>query len=326
MGFGFGIPTSADEINYIEQHYPDVKIGNTYNQGAFLIWKLWPDNRIFVDARYFPFKDWIHDAFSFNKNGQENTFLKNHKADIWLIDFTDLDVLHWFKSSPDWQLEYYGTSAALYVRKKRFPEVKKYTRSIKLDQQMNQANSIYNLMFALDIHDWEGSDIILESLKEKYSYFPVQKKITKGCELYTKAAIAFDKKDYAAVVSSLDTPESIAITNDRMLALSLIHLSIHAWLHDDRTRAKRLNRKAYTVLPHYTSVFNAAMMNWIEYNETGFTEMELFEKKKLWQDQFSQFITETPETSLTSPFRAIAQKILNDSYTGSPTFFEPANE
>ena len=59
MGFGIGYMNPVAEAKYIKKHFPKVRIGNTYDEGAYLLWELWPQNKVFIDARYFPFRGWL---------------------------------------------------------------------------------------------------------------------------------------------------------------------------------------------------------------------------------------------------------------------------
>ena len=41
----------VDAVDWIEQHRPAGKMFNHYNWGGYLIWRLWPEYRVFVDGR-----------------------------------------------------------------------------------------------------------------------------------------------------------------------------------------------------------------------------------------------------------------------------------
>jgi hypothetical protein len=51
------LPVGA--IEWIEEHQPEGRMFNHYNWGGYLIWRLWPDYRVFVDGR----TDLYGDAF-----------------------------------------------------------------------------------------------------------------------------------------------------------------------------------------------------------------------------------------------------------------------
>ena len=60
MWFGFGISyqNSVQEAEFIRNHLSNYFLGNDYDTGGYLLWALSPEQKIFIDPRYFPFKDW----------------------------------------------------------------------------------------------------------------------------------------------------------------------------------------------------------------------------------------------------------------------------
>ncbi len=76
------------EAGYIHKNFPQSRIGNDYQSGSYLLWSLWPEKKVFIDARYFPYREWYHeegDFESYEDRAQIETFLKKYNCDLWCI-------------------------------------------------------------------------------------------------------------------------------------------------------------------------------------------------------------------------------------------------
>ncbi|MFB6354953.1 MAG: hypothetical protein ABEJ65_00360, partial [bacterium] len=56
--YGWGIHSrfSTKVPPYIKKHHPDKRYYNTYNIGSWLIWKWWPEKRVFIDSKSSAYK------------------------------------------------------------------------------------------------------------------------------------------------------------------------------------------------------------------------------------------------------------------------------
>lgn len=94
MGFGISETNPVEEAKFIKKYFPKAKIGNSYDQGAYLLWTLWPDNKVFFDSRHFPFKAWSDEFFiDFQKGRNFNKFIKKYPCDLWLVSLR-LSLIH----------------------------------------------------------------------------------------------------------------------------------------------------------------------------------------------------------------------------------------
>lgn len=196
-GFGIADSSPVNESKYIKKHFPTAKVGNTYNQGAYLMWELWPENKVFIDSRHFPYRDsqWLEAYWHFfNTNTIRShpdkfaDYITSQDCDLWLIGHEDMVISQWFYLSPEWKLIYYGRNASLFLRKDiPFPEyqsndeIHKGIRHIK--------NFIYasqTLKWTLIIQDWTTADIILNDMKERFIFPQQREKIRKLSHLVAK--------------------------------------------------------------------------------------------------------------------------------------------
>jgi len=121
FGFWINYYSPIEEAEYIRTNLKGYKLGNDYNSGTYLLWALWPETKVFMDARYFPYKQWYHEyaTFIYGKSDTfRERFLEKYPCEAWCATY-DFPVLSFFMRSPAWKLQYYGPSACIFVRNDR---------------------------------------------------------------------------------------------------------------------------------------------------------------------------------------------------------------
>lgn len=318
MGFGISESNAQDEVNYVIENFPDEKIGNTYNVGSYLMWRGWPKHKVFVDARYFPYRDWIDEKMVFNQGEPLNQFFKENQASVWIVDFINKSALNWFNRSEDWALIYYGKSAAVFVRKD-IPRLNlQKQKSENIHNLQNIGNSVYALVWAINQRDWDTVNIILSAMEERFRFFPNERSIVRDAVFFSKATKAYYSGDYVSAVKYFRETKKIAAQNDRMFANSLIHLAIEAWDKGNKNEARTFNREAWEIYPQDINIYNAAVMNWIESisNPDDISDSyhgeETIKKNELWKIQLEEFLKVAPENAFFNKYIQDAQRVLNN--------------
>ena len=182
-GFGIAESSPVNESKYIKKHFPTAKVGNTYNQGAYLMWELWPENKVFVDSRHFPYRGgWLDKYWHFFNTdtilSHPDTFadyITRQNCDLWLIGHEDMVIGQWFYLSSKWKLVYYGRNASVFLRQDiQYPE---HLDNTEIHQGIRHIkNFIYAsqaLKWTLIIQDWTTAEIIINDMKERF-VFPQQ--------------------------------------------------------------------------------------------------------------------------------------------------------
>ncbi len=154
------------EGEYIKTAFPRARIGNDYATGSYLLWALWPGNRVFIDARYFPYRSWYseYDRFELTRDsGEFHRFLKQYDCDLWCISH-DNHLVALFTASPDWRLVHYGPSACIFLSADEpFPEGKR-TAAASMDRAGFYRR--YEIArFAAGMGDMEEARAIVRSLR-----------------------------------------------------------------------------------------------------------------------------------------------------------------
>ncbi|MDU9048180.1 MAG: hypothetical protein Q3M30_04985 [Candidatus Electrothrix sp. Rat3] len=187
-GFGIAESSPVKEAKYIKTHFPTAKVGNTYNQGAYLMWELWPESKVFIDSRHFPYREWLDEYWHFfNSDTLRRVpekfadYITNQGCDLWCIGHEDMVIGQWFYLSPKWKLVYYGRNASVFLRQDIQPpehldktEIHQGVRHIK-----NFVYASQTLKWTLIIQDWTAAEIILNDMKERFVFPQQREKIRK---------------------------------------------------------------------------------------------------------------------------------------------------
>ncbi len=184
LGFGIEEQTPVAEAKYIKKYFPTARIGNTYNQGPYLLWEIWPDNKVFVDTRQFPYKGWLEEYFKiFNSNVAADNpekfaeFIDKYSCDLWLIGHENILARQWFFLSPDWQIAFYGKCGVIFARKDISLPVEAPVFSPDLNTISNLLRAIEVLKWTLIIRDRKAANIVISRLEKHFTY-PSQRKTT----------------------------------------------------------------------------------------------------------------------------------------------------
>jgi hypothetical protein len=185
MGFGIAESSPVSEAKYIKKNFPTARIGNTYNQGPYLMWELWPGNKIFIDSRYFPYRNWLEEYMNIFEN---DTYKKNPamlagyvrkmECDVWCIGHELTGVSQWFFLSSDWTLAYYGKNASVFVRKDIF---KPYHIEFNADlDTINNLVTAFNvLQWTMVIQDWKATERVFARISRIQTNAAQREKIQK---------------------------------------------------------------------------------------------------------------------------------------------------
>jgi len=103
------------EADYIEKHLDGENIGNIYSDGGVLVFRFWPEKKVMIDPRAFPYDAWIDQYFRFTDGVGIADFVSRYPADYWLINYSKLSPFQWFIKSKDWHLAFLGPKGGVFV-------------------------------------------------------------------------------------------------------------------------------------------------------------------------------------------------------------------
>ncbi len=269
FGFGGGYSNPVQEADFILQHKPEGRIYNSYITGGYLIWRLYPDYKVFMDSRYFPYKYWYQDYMKFFTGKQSLAdFSAEHRFDVALIDYlTSEDTLSKFLTTDDWKLGFYGTTGAVFVRKGAGFHADAERHDIA---RFNDLHTIHQAFWvfklAQNIGDFKVSQSIIDMMKEKFAYMEGYGDIIYKCALSWNGLQAMSVKDYDSAFRYLDVlgvQPYMLKTNEALLFLRNRKVKHYVEGGELMKAFELLEKNISSVPDHVHSLYNAGMIGYI---------------------------------------------------------------
>ena len=193
FGFWINYVNPVEEAEYIRKNFQGHHIGNDYDTGSYLLWYLKPEKKVFIDARYFPYKSWYHEyaEFEYGRSKKyKDQFINKYPCDLWCVTY-DFPQLSYFLKSPDWKLVHYGPSACIFVRKDMNITQDGFDLS-KISQDDLQPHQAYKLIhFSLQVGEIDTAVAIAQKVNTSY-FCPQKKKLI--AYAYMELGEAFSRK------------------------------------------------------------------------------------------------------------------------------------
>lgn len=317
-GFGISDANPVAEADYIKKYFPAARIGNTYDQGAYLLWKLWPQNRIFFDARHFPYRNWSDEFFLYAQGKDVQQLLKKYPCDVWCVGLGNLPLAMSILNSGEWQLAFYGRSAAIMVRKGiPLPDGPKVSAEVYAPK--NLACAIDSLKFACYVKDWPTAARIHDAMNKRFTYRANQKGMIWANRLYLGFS-AFYSGNYRDAVKHLSAMRPAPTIVHYILASSHLFLLEEAWQRGDTTSARRHAERALQLTPNDNpyALYNLGTIVWNQ-ERSGSNE----ENRPDWRRLLSAFLQTAPLSPEFNVVRPMAQAMLDGEDRIQPQLLIP---
>lgn len=168
FGFGISYQNPVEEAEFLRTHFSGRRLGNDYSSGGYLLWALWPETKVMIDPRQFPFREWIDQYGAFHAGRSVEGFLKAFPCEVWCIRYACRPLIWWFVHSPEWKVVFYGPSAVVFARKD-LPDLEDKPRAGEgLGEIRNIDQAVQVLTFASMIHDWNTARLLSMAIKERF--------------------------------------------------------------------------------------------------------------------------------------------------------------
>ncbi|MCM8857166.1 MAG: hypothetical protein LC539_15825 [Candidatus Thiodiazotropha sp.] len=308
------------EANYIESNLQGDRVGNLYDDGGYLIHRLWPEKKVLIDPRYFPFKAWIGDYFRFASEAKGiPKFLNRMKADYWLINYEKITLFEWFIKSNDWELAFFGPIGSVFVPVEEFngatitsSEISNLPSGVQLSRVLNAALVRGNIDLAKDIREIAKENID-NSLSYKHLFLEEIDNIILGMEAldngeYEKAAAAFSNTRFV----SYGALQSAGIYR---------YLAAEAWQDSDYLHARKWSINAYLVTKdkNILDMYNMVLTDW--HTRHQLEDAQIPDDQVEWE-KFADLILQNRKMLESDQFLAIVEAMKNDSYAGDGNLFQ----
>ena len=336
FGFGISYQNPVEEAAFIRAHLPVERLGNDYSAGGYLLWALWPDTKVMIDPRQFPFRDWYGEYRGWSTGRNVGNFVRKYVCDVWCVRYEHEGVTNWFLRSPDWKLAFYGPSAAVFVRKERLlsPQLPRAGSGIKDIKNISQALLV--LMFSVSVRDWDNAQVVLASMEERFKCPNHRAKIGAASD-YMKGTLAYFRRDYEKAVAHLEAcRQARTIRVTPLLVRCYNHLTVLAWSNQDAQKALSAARMALALNradPY--ALFNVGALEWYLSENSGTSSwpsgvriapgVSPLGRRPEWRPYLQAFVKEAEMSPyIKGPLVGIAQDILRGTYHQRPPLANPA--
>ena len=319
LGFGVSYHNPVAEAEFIDEHYRGCRLGNSYNLGGYLLWRLWPETKVFIDPRALPFDDWFDEYRKLDTVSDIDSLLEEYPCDVWCIDLQFQRSIDWFFESPDWIPLFYGPSAVVYVDRKLAPD----GGSVRAAHNVGAIENLYTatlaLSFAVRVKDLDGAQTILSGLTERFGRWWHKERVACARD-YAVGMIAFHRGEYKKAIEPLHAAWQMKhIYDDHALLMSYQFLATEEWARRNDARAAALLAEALSVVPNdLLLLYNHGAAAWYASREApGLAQPG-------WQQSLGKFLQlagrnpRVPRNMLDS-----ARRILSGSFQGRPTLITP---
>lgn len=326
MGFGISDANPERESEYIKKYFPHARIGNTYDQGAYLLWKLWPENTVFFDARHFPYREWSDVFFHFSGGGNIREMSEKYPCDLWCVGLRNSPLAMGLLLNKEWQLAFYGKNSAVIVRSDiTLPEgAPRVSADIDNLKNLNSALDIFQ--FAVHIGDFETAEHLLLSMKKQFPY-TVQSNTIRWAGYYLYGLKAYQEKNYGLAARKLgfiaDPPDHLRY----ILTNCYQFLTQRAWVQNDLSSAMRFARKSLVLVPDNPySLYNIGAIGWRQEKEKSNTPRSMpgaVENPKIWQTALEQFSQQVQADPYFTHYSKTATAMLKNRQSEHPPLLLP---
>jgi len=320
-GLGISYINPVEESVYIDEHHAGCRLGNDYNTGSYLLWRLWPKTKTFIDARHFPFVQWFDRYLELENTTRIGEFLAKNQADVWCFGFVQRKLIAWFLESPNWVPAFYGACGAVFVRRDLATPEQKVRSGPGLDSIKNLNQGLLVLTFALNTQDWPGTERILAGM-EKYFVLPSQREVVVGARSLQKGLVAFHGRRYDEAVQYLTASrKTLPEVSASLLKTCFTLQAANEWTKGDSMAALVKAQSALSLVPNdVQALYNVGVINWyrsaaandrIRSGSAGGILEKVDVPPKAWKEPLEKFLSlAVKETGVPAVCIDVANEIL----------------
>ena len=197
FSFGNSYLNPETEAEFIEENLSNHVLCNGYNGGGYLIWKLWPRQKVMIDPRYFPYVSWFDEwlAVSNRVNGHE--LLPKFDCSVWSVNYRYVNLVNTLRTAPDWQLVFVGASSAVFAKRASLQGQWNTRAGDDLWQIRGPFRSIQVLTLLLNNYDLKLALQLAENMRARFWGTQFESTVEKAVA-YAHGLVAYYKRDYAA--------------------------------------------------------------------------------------------------------------------------------
>lgn len=221
-GFGISHINPVEEAEWLAQHPLGPRLYNIFDSGGYLLWRLYPQYRVMVDSRSFPYLQWFNDQYQFTMGERFDSFLQQYRGDVAIIDLAKSPVWRNFLRSSQWRPVFLGTTAAIFVRQNDSRALGLgYQAAAGLSSIRNADTALRVFDFAVDAADWKTAQDVATQLLGPLRY-PVDERVLAAIDAHRQAYQSALAGEYAAATEQLNHALARKVPGERDQAMLLM--------------------------------------------------------------------------------------------------------
>jgi len=185
FGFGVGEYMPEKAADFLLEHKLDGPIFNTYEIGGYLLWRLYPHYRVFIDPRHGPYSKHLADEYrQFELGNYFEAFTKKYPFKTAIVKLEWIYLVTNFFKSPDWRLVYFDTSAAVFTHKTvKLPDKLTVDLGPERFRHVRSYEALVYIMYVyLNMDDFKSAWYVMDLIKNRYNYGDYREKIATTIE------------------------------------------------------------------------------------------------------------------------------------------------
>lgn len=317
VGFGISYINPVSEAEFIRTHLAGCRLGNDYNSGGYLLWRLPPETRVFIDPRYFPYRSWYGDYRRLENAQEMEEFLERYPCDAWCINLRLGRTVQWFTSSKDWTPVCYGPAAVIFARRGTRYAKGGLTRCPDVVGIRNLGHAAAVTRLALSFQDIRGARAVTEGI-DLLCRWPGQRAAETTLRHTVRGLIAFRHGQYALAVSLLS--EAVIHAPSRGLASTVLLQSLHRltereWHAGSPDEALEWTLQGLRQDPaNPVFLYNAGVLGWLAAGKpvpaTGATDPASDRGNTTWESHLGAYLASRRPAQLTRQADPVAQRLI----------------
>ena len=267
----------VEEAAYIQQMPKVTRLGNTYGEGGYLMYQLWPTTKVMIDPRLFPFRSLFVQEYRFELGQDIQPFVDQYKADAWFIPHNITVLIRWFFSQPNtWAPLFFGPAGMVFGHAEGVVSKLKYSPNIAKTKAIEQLEYAFDT--AVMLKNWS----LAAQLQTQTAMLAASSPACKPYRILSHEMLdaiiglrAFDAGNYATAAAHLSAggyfihPIGVAITALKIMAK-------RAWDSDDYAVARADTMKVLNLnQTDVINIYNAAIADWQYKQSTAANQLHI---------------------------------------------------
>lgn len=230
-GFGITYWNPVDEVEFIKKYHPNLKaIINDYDSGGYLLWKLFPQTKVMIDPRSFPYRKFWAEYINYERGRIGLEFLDmfpGDKPDVSIVSLKNQALYRTYLFSKEWVPGWLGTAYVIFVRRGfQYPPDAAHFMPHRFETLRNSQKAFQIFQFGIDSQFYDISWDILEVMKRKFNSTPGDRLLVQNLEAFKESILAVKAKEYDKALQAQERCWQIGRLYNPTLLISLYRLRL----------------------------------------------------------------------------------------------------